>query len=63
MKIVHTVEKPDGSVTFQGNVAGSELAFLLEYAVNGLLEQGALPFLTKKTVESVQMPETPTTHQ
>lgn len=45
MQIKHSVELEDGSYTYQGNITGRELDFLVEYAVNSLLAQGALPFL------------------
>jgi hypothetical protein len=47
MQIKHSVELEDGSYTYQGNITGKELDFLVEYAINNLLMQGAFPFLTE----------------
>lgn len=59
MKINRTVEKPDGSVTFQGNLEGPELDFVIEVGLNVLMEQGALPFAHKKSVSTAQFMEAP----
>lgn len=45
MKISHSVELPDGSYKYQGTFEGPELDFLVEYAVNNLLKEGAFPFV------------------
>jgi hypothetical protein len=60
MKINHSVELEDGSYTYQGNITGKELEFFVEYAINNLLAQGALPFLTEDgdTVKYMVVPET-----
>jgi hypothetical protein len=60
MKINHSVELEDGSYTYQGNLTGKELDFLVEYAINNLLMQGALPFLHEgsETTGELVMPET-----
>jgi hypothetical protein len=47
MQVNHSVELEDGSYTYQGTITGKELDFLVEYAINQLLMQGALPFLTE----------------
>lgn len=62
MQIRHSVELEDGSYTYQGNISGKELDFLVEYAVNSLLAQGALPFLHEdgETIGSTVMPESTT---
>lgn len=62
MQIKHSVELEDGSYTYQGNISGKELDFLVEYAVNSLLAQGALPFLHEdsETMDSMVMPESDT---
>lgn len=45
---------PDGSYTYQGTFSGKELDFLVEFAVNSLLAQGAFPFVhADKFEESV----------
>lgn len=62
MHIKHSVELEDGSYTYQGNITGRELDFLVEYAVNSLLAQGALPFLTEdgEAIGATVMPESTT---
>lgn len=59
MNIKHSVELEDGSYTYQGNITGKELDFLVEYAINNLLMQGALPFLNEasETTQGLVMPE------
>lgn len=52
MKINHVTESKDGEkVVFQGVLEGPELAFILEYAINMLLQEGALPFVSKESHE------------
>jgi hypothetical protein len=46
MQIKHSVEKEDGTYVYQGSFTGKELDFLVEYACNSLLAQGAFPFVT-----------------
>ena len=47
MRINHVAESEDGEkVTFQGVLEGPELAFVLEYGLNMLLREGALPFVS-----------------
>lgn len=62
MQIKQSVELPDGSYTYQGNITGKELDFLVEYAINNLLMQGALPFLHEEgeTTDALVMPESNT---
>lgn len=62
MHVKHSVEMEDGSYTYQGNITGRELDFLVEYAINNLLMQGALPFLheASETTDSLVMPESNT---
>lgn len=59
MNIKQSVELEDGSYTYQGNITGKELEFLVEYAINNLLMQGALPFLSEnsETAEALVMAE------
>lgn len=56
MKIKHSVEKPDGSYVYQGEFSGKELDFLVEFACNSLMAQGAYPFVTKEKAETSSMP-------
>lgn len=62
MQIKHSVEMEDGSYTYQGNITGKELDFLVEYAINNLLMQGALPFLHEhgEATDALVMPESNT---
>jgi hypothetical protein len=59
MKINHSVELPDGSYQFQGEITGKELEFIVEYGMNNLMAQGALPFLSEdsETVKYMIVPE------
>lgn len=47
MKINYIVEKPDGSATIQANLNEIELKFLVEFAINDLVEKGLFPFTSK----------------
>lgn len=49
MNINHSVELEDGTYKYQGTITGRELDFLVEYAINQLLMQGALPFLSEES--------------
>lgn len=62
MQVNHSVELEDGTYKYQGTITGKELAFLVEFAINQLLMQGALPFLTGDgdAVEGLIMPESDT---
>lgn len=46
MQVKHAVELEDGSYTYQGEITGHELKFLVEFAINELMMRGALPFLS-----------------
>lgn len=48
MKVMHTVELPDGTVNFQGTLEGPELAIVIEAGLNLLLGEGAIPFVSKE---------------
>ena len=48
MKIAHTVELPDGTVSFQGVLEGPELAIVIEAGMNLLLGEGAIPFVSRE---------------
>lgn len=55
IKIKQVVELPDGGVTFQANLEGPELAFVIEVGINHLVQQGAIPFASKKSVKAVDL--------
>lgn len=46
MKVNHVVEKPDGSVVFQGVLEGQELGFVIEMGLESIIAAGAAPFLS-----------------
>ncbi len=60
MKINQIVEKDDGSATFQGNLSGPELAFVVELGINTLMEAGALPFASAQSVNMASIMESET---
>jgi hypothetical protein len=62
INISHSIELEDGTYKYQGIITGRELDFLVEYAINQLLMQGALPFLSEgsDTAEGLIMPESDT---
>ena len=45
MQINHTVETPDGKVTFQGELSPEEVRVLIEFAINYFMAMGSKPFL------------------
>jgi len=51
VKINHTVEKPDGSVVFQGVLSGDELAFVIEMGMDTILKASASPFVSTRDHE------------
>jgi len=57
MQINHTVELPDGSVKFQGTLEGPELAIVIEAGLNLLLQEGAIPFLSKDSYGTMNVVE------
>lgn len=44
MQVKYSVEKEDGSVTFQGNLEGKELSFVIEIGLETLIKAGMVPF-------------------
>ena len=52
MDINHIVEKPDGSVVFQGKLEGRELAFVIEVGLDALIEAGVVPFAATESYEA-----------
>jgi hypothetical protein len=44
MIVKHVVEKPDGSLVFQGVLEGNELAFVIEMGMEAIIKAGAVPF-------------------
>jgi hypothetical protein len=44
VKVSKSLEGPDGSVTFEGEISPSELELIISVGLNYLMSQGALPF-------------------
>ncbi|CAB4132890.1 hypothetical protein UFOVP249_57 [uncultured Caudovirales phage] len=47
MLVNKSVETPNGSVKFEGELEPKELDFVLQIGLNTLLAQGAIPFTIK----------------
>ena len=62
MDISHILELPDGSVKFQGTLEGPELAIVMEAGLNVLLQQGAIPFLSKEQYAALNVVEDESTY-
>lgn len=63
MKVNHAVEKPDGSVVFQGVLEGKELAFVIEMGLETLIEAGVVPFVATVTHNACDIYEPPEAQQ
>lgn len=48
MYIKQVIQTTDGEVEYQANLREEEVSFLLEYAINILMRQGALPFVAER---------------
>jgi hypothetical protein len=59
MNVNHIVEKPDGSVVFQGVLEGKELAFVIERGLDALIEAGVVPFVSTKTHAAIDLYDVP----
>lgn len=59
MKVTRAVEKPDGSVVFQGTLEGEELSFVIECGLDALIEAGVIPFASTKTHEAHDFHDVP----
>lgn len=59
MQVNHTVEKEDGSVTFQGVLEGKELAFVIEMGLETLIRAGAIPFTSTDNHDLIDIHEEP----
>jgi hypothetical protein len=56
MKVNHSIELEDGTYKYQGTITGKELDFLVEYAINNLVVQGAFPFVHGDTMDEAAFP-------
>lgn len=63
MYIKHTVEKPDGSVVFQGVLEGNELAFVIEMGMDAIIKAGAVPFASTENHNPIDIHEVPDLEQ
>lgn len=63
MIIKHILEKPDGSVVFQGVLEGKELMFVIETGLDYLIEQGHVPFVSLENFNRADIHELPDTEQ
>lgn len=59
MNVRHVVEKPDGSVVFQGVLEGKELAFVIEMGLDALIEAGVVPFVSMTSYEPHDIHDVP----
>ena len=59
MNVNKVFEKEDGSVTFQGNLEGQELAFVIEMGLETLIRAGAIPFTSTDGRQLIDIHETP----
>lgn len=60
MLVNKSIETPQGTVKFEGELEQNELDFVLKLGLNMLLTQGAIPFTTAN--KSPIKPTTETTH-
>jgi len=59
MRLDLKVKNEDGSINFEGSLNRTEITYLIQYAVNSLMVQGALFDLTKEVSEDesrIKMP-------
>jgi hypothetical protein len=63
MIVKHLVEKPDGTVVFQGVLEGKELAFVIETGLDYLIEQGHIPFVSLEDYNVADLHGTPEQEQ
>lgn len=63
MKISKTLETPDGTVEFSGEINQEELDFILTVGLNYLMQQGAIPFQIRKEADLSGVVEGSESHQ
>jgi len=54
MLVSKSIETPQGTVKFEGELEQKELDFVLKIGLNLLLQQGAIPMVTAQAKEEVQ---------
>jgi hypothetical protein len=55
LKVNKTLETPDGSVQFEGELSSEELEVIISVGLNFLLQQGAIPFKVMKESEAASL--------
>lgn len=50
MEIKKVIKTSKGNVEFKGTITEEEHDFLIEYALNSLITQGALPFMDENNI-------------
>lgn len=54
MLVSKSIETPQGTVKFEGELEQKELDFVIKIGLNVLLQQGAIPFVMASDDEEVQ---------
>ena len=63
MKVDKSLEGPNGTVTFQGELSSEEVDVILGVGLNFLMQQGALPFKVFKDLDKVKIAPSTETQQ
>ena len=63
MKVDKSLEGPNGTVTFQGELSSEEVDVILGVGLNFLMQQGALPFKVLKDLDRIKMVPSSETQQ
>ena len=58
MKVNNTIEMPDGSVTFQGELNAAELDTVIQYGLSTLFAMGALKSIMLDPKDLAESPDT-----
>ena len=56
-EIKKIIETPEGEVEFQANLSNEEVQFLLEFAINSLMKEGAIPFIDQSKIDKISVQE------
>ena len=63
MKVDKSLEGPNGTVTFQGELSPEEVDVILGVGLNFLMQQGAIPFKVLKDLDKVKIAPSTETQQ
>ena len=63
MKVDKSLEGPNGTVTFQGELSSEEVDVILGVGLNFLMQQGAIPFKVLKDLDKVKIAPSTETQQ